>query len=141
MASVDPSAIAAYPARDDQMDTQGTPKKGVVISPIVDKGKCRMTLVRTQLPIIALVVFTLMLGVMPTSADNSDPEFVKNIDSNRGSCGHQLTNVDGTLFFATYDEANGCELWKSDGTAEGTVLVKDINPGSEGSSPNGLTNV
>src|SRR5204863_9204611 len=52
-----------------------------------------------------------------------------------------LTDVNGTLFFAGFDPANGTELWKSDGTAAGTVLVKDINPGSGGSGPDGLTNV
>jgi ELWxxDGT repeat protein len=40
-----------------------------------------------------------------------------------------LTNVNGTLFF-TADDTNGAELWKSDGTAAGTTLVKDIYPGS-----------
>jgi trimeric autotransporter adhesin len=33
------------------------------------------------------------------------------------------------------------ELWKSDGTRAGTKLVKDINPGIEGSYPDHLTNV
>ena len=33
------------------------------------------------------------------------------------------------------------ELWKSDGTAAGTVLVKDILGGSSGSFPSYLTNV
>ena len=48
----------------------------------------------------------------------------------------------GTLFFAADDGANGSELWKSDGTAAGTVLVKDITPGSRrGSCPSDLTNV
>jgi len=42
--------------------------------------------------------------------------------------------------------AHGNELWESDGTEAGTVLVKDINPGSSygfpaGSSPNNLTAV
>jgi ELWxxDGT repeat protein len=32
---------------------------------------------------------------------------------------HPLVNANGTLFFA-----NGSGLWKSDGTAEGTILVK-----------------
>ena len=38
-----------------------------------------------------------------------------------------LVNVGGTLFFlANSDQANGRELWKSDGTAAGTTMVKDI---------------
>jgi len=42
----------------------------------------------------------------------------------------EFTAVDNTLFFVGYDSVHGAELWKSDGTPEGTVLVKDINPGS-----------
>lgn len=33
------------------------------------------------------------------------------------------------LFFIANDGVHGYELWKSDGTEEGTVLVTDINPG------------
>ncbi|WP_445300538.1 ELWxxDGT repeat protein [Microcoleus sp. BROC3] len=33
------------------------------------------------------------------------------------------------------DATNGNELWKSDGTAAGTVLVKDLNPGASSSGP------
>jgi ELWxxDGT repeat protein len=40
-----------------------------------------------------------------------------------------LVNVNGTLFFTAWDEINGTELWKSDGTPAGTMLVKDISPG------------
>jgi uncharacterized repeat protein (TIGR01451 family) len=49
--------------------------------------------------------------------------------------------VNGTLFFNARDGSSGHELWKSDGTAAGTVLVKDINPGSGGSDPRNLTAV
>ena len=49
--------------------------------------------------------------------------------------------MNGTLFFAADDGSNGIELWKSDGTPAGTVLVKDINPGAAGSYPEHLTNV
>jgi ELWxxDGT repeat protein len=52
-----------------------------------------------------------------------------------------LTNVNGTLYFAAYDGTDGAELWKSDGTAAGTVMVKDISPRSGSSSPNDLINV
>ena len=41
-----------------------------------------------------------------------------------------LTDVGGTLFFTADDGTHGQELWKSDGTKAGTVLVKDINPGA-----------
>ena len=36
-----------------------------------------------------------------------------------------------------FDPAHGLEPWLSDGTAEGTVLVDDINPGSSASIPEG----
>jgi ELWxxDGT repeat protein len=51
----------------------------------------------------------------------------------------QLIDVNGTLFFVANDGVHGNELWKSDGTADGTVLVKDINPGSADSSIQYLT--
>jgi ELWxxDGT repeat protein len=52
-----------------------------------------------------------------------------------------LTNVNGTLFFNCDDGAHGQELWKSDGTAAGTVMVKDICPGTASSQPGNLANV
>jgi ELWxxDGT repeat protein len=39
----------------------------------------------------------------------------------------------GTLYFAAEDDTHGWELWKTDGTAAGTVMVKDIHPGPQGS--------
>ena len=54
-----------------------------------------------------------------------------------------LVSCKGTLYFAANNGfngfANGDELWKSDGTAAGTVMVKDIWPGVGSSSPRGIT--
>ena len=57
-----------------------------------------------------------------------------------------VTAVGNTLYFSFYDSTHGDELWKSDGSRAGTVLVKDVFPGSapfgpNSSMPQGLTAV
>lgn len=63
------------------------------------------------------------------------------VSGSGGSNPTGLTNVNGVLFFVATDATFGSELWKSDGTASGTVMVKDIYPGTGGSNPAYLTNV
>ncbi|MBH8578184.1 DUF4347 domain-containing protein [Nostocaceae cyanobacterium CENA369] len=55
------------------------------------------------------------------------------------SYSNELINVNGTLYFTANDGTHGIELWRSDGTQEGTVLVQDINPGIGSSAPSELT--
>ena len=52
-----------------------------------------------------------------------------------------LTSVNGTVFFSADDGVNGKELWKSDGTEAGTVLVMGITAGPGNSFPFHLTDV
>ena len=58
-----------------------------------------------------------------------------------GSDPQWVTDVNGTAFFAATTPGASTELWKSDGTAAGTVLVKDMAPGSAGSRPSSLVNL
>ncbi|MDH5716466.1 MAG: hypothetical protein OEZ22_02385 [Spirochaetia bacterium] len=71
---------------------------------------------------------------------------VKNIcDDSLGYCDgnpYNMTSANGNLFFTAYTDANGYELWKSDGTELGTVMVKNIcddSLGTCGGQPDYIT--
>ncbi|GEM_PF-4377609 len=88
---------------------------------------------------LRMAVFILAVSVFG-AAYAADPFMVKDIRTGTpGSNPSNMTNVNGTLFFQTNDGTNGCELWKSDGTAANTVMVKDICSGAEGSYPGSLS--
>ncbi|HMN41630.1 MAG TPA: GC-type dockerin domain-anchored protein [Phycisphaerales bacterium] len=50
-----------------------------------------------------------------------------------------LTTFNGYAYFAATSAVNGRELWRTDGTSDGTTLVRDINPGAGNSSPDNFT--
>lgn len=76
-----------------------------------------------------------------TSGTGQNVTLVKDIATgDSSSLPRNFTNVRGTLFFTTNTNFKGSQLWKSDGTNMGTLLVKDIDPGQ----PNyfyGLNNI
>ena len=73
----------------------------------------------------------LIRAISPASAD-----FLGTFHSNQ-----QFVVAGNIVYFIASDVTNGKELWKSDGTSDGTVMVKDINPGSASSKLSYLTNV
>jgi ELWxxDGT repeat protein len=54
-------------------------------------------------------------------------------------CTGTTTGAGQLFFFAGNDGVHGFELWRTDGTSSGTVMVKDINPDAGSSSPSGFT--
>src|ERR1700694_556422 len=77
-----------------------------------------------------------------TDGPTTGTVMVKDINTTAVNGGSAFPSVpavfNGALYFAADDGVHGNELWKTDGTAAGTMMVKDINPiGSAG--PNGFT--
>jgi ELWxxDGT repeat protein len=50
----------------------------------------------------------------------------------------ELVVVGGYLFFRADDGVHGRELWRTDGTPQGTAMVRDLFPGATGSFPTWL---
>lgn len=78
---------------------------------------------------LALAASPIMLGNLNPGADSGFP-------GNVGVGSPAFVEAAGTTFFFAQHGSLGRELWKTDGTTEGTVVVKDINAGG-GSSDNG----
>lgn len=68
----------------------------------------------------------LIKDIKPGAASGMDQ-----VNSNN-SAGYRILN--GNCYFFADDGINGMELWKTDGTANGTVMVKDIKTGAGGYS-------
>lgn len=59
----------------------------------------------------------------------STPFLIKDIYTNTVTSEPKgFTGVNGTVYFHATEPTSGYELWKSDGTVTGTVMVKQINP-------------
>lgn len=68
----------------------------------------------------------------------AEPFLVKDIYTGAGTspqAPRDLVAVGSTLYFAAHSVDQGVELWKSGGSAAGTMVVKDIRPGPDGSDP------
>lgn len=90
-----------------------------------------------------LLIFILFLLAAYGAA--GQPVLVKDIVAGSGSgignIGREVQVLGNQVFFWANDGSNGEELWVSDGTAAGTVLIKDIHPGSASSGPGKMMTV
>ncbi|WP_395076819.1 ELWxxDGT repeat protein [Flavobacterium sp.] len=95
-----------------------------------------------------IIIVTILLLLFNISMFCQQPFMVKDINPGTNTSFNYrpgLTAIGSTLYFSASDGTNGVELWKSDGTDAGTVMVKDINLSGSGSSygsaPLNLTNI
>jgi ELWxxDGT repeat protein len=97
----------------------------------------------------SLIITTTVSGDLPHLVQVKGSLVGKEINPGLGYSGSSDpggVNVNGLLYFGANDGTHGYELWKSDGTSVGTVMVKDIAPNSTysgvgSSNPSYLTNV
>jgi len=86
----------------------------------------------TSLRRISLVI--IFLSINSYASASSIPHMVKDINPNGSADIRDVTEMNGELFFTATDGINGRALWRSDGTEEGTVMIKDINPSNDNST-------
>ncbi len=86
-------------------------------------------------------LFVQLFSCLTFTLAAQSPTLLKDINTNLDGSPTGMVTVGNTVFFSANDVVLGRELWKSDGTATGTVLVKDISPGASSGNPTGFCNV
>ncbi len=93
------------------------------------------------LAVLALWALVGAVGAADSGAAGSGPAaMVKDINVQNGSPGSGPQDMArlGNVVLFTAKDTHGWELWKTDGTLTGTMLLKDIWPGPDSSYPVGL---
>jgi len=95
------------------------------------------------LPQVKCMLNVFLLGVLLRPVLLAQPVLVKDIHASFNSSAVAdpglLVSANGVLYYAATHRFTGRELYKSDGTPVGTVLVKDLAPGVAGADPGNLT--
>jgi ELWxxDGT repeat protein len=79
----------------------------------------------------ALVLCATIAAAAPRQIPIADGALVTERSSSPGA----FVRAGSLLFFVAADTSHGRELWRTDGTTAGTLLVQDLRPGIDSSSP------
>ena len=79
-----------------------------------------------------LLIFSLII-LYSSTIEAQYPTLLKDINTVGNSGPYGYCKVNNVIYFSHDDEVHGYELWRTDGTAIGTYLVKDVNTGFIGS--------
>jgi ELWxxDGT repeat protein len=82
---------------------------------------------------VLLLSVCLLVASVASAAPRRIPINDASLVVGQSSNPQQFVTVGSQVFFTAGDGTHGSELWRTDGTAAGTRLVKDVNPGTEGS--------
>jgi ELWxxDGT repeat protein len=88
------------------------------------------------------VVHAVLLSALASGAGAQSAYKVLDIHPGaEGSFPGGFTRSGSVTYFVATDPTHGYELWRTDGTAAGTMLVKDVLAGPDGAAPRSLTDV
>jgi ELWxxDGT repeat protein len=74
-------------------------------------------------------------GVTRPAGAREIPRVLTDINPSGSSDAAGFVGIRGAIYFRANDGMHGAELWRTDGTPEGTAMVADINPGDGSSAP------
>ncbi|WP_428940841.1 ELWxxDGT repeat protein [Fontivita pretiosa] len=121
---IDPNTMLPYSSTISNMT-----RVGGTLYFTADNGDSGTELFRTNTANDGSVSVSLVADISPGVDPNSMLP--------RSSFPSSLTSLGNLLLFSAETEANGRELWKSDGTAGGTSIVLDLRPGNLPGDPPG----
>ncbi|MBM4059942.1 MAG: hypothetical protein FJ265_02450 [Planctomycetes bacterium] len=111
----------------------GLTRSAAAATPLLRTSNQEFRVIPSSAP--SLVALSLLAFALPAQTLVRD---LAPANSQRSSNPSNIVDLNGVAIFAA-TTAHGAELWRSDGTIAGTTMLKDINPGFQGSVPSKLT--
>ena len=86
-----------------------------------------------------IIYYTASGGLWRSDGTDSGTYIAAHNNNSGGASPGGMTEAGGVVLFSATDPTNGSEIWQSDGTPGGTLLLKDIFVGNLSSSPRNFT--